>query len=334
MIFIVGNSRSGTTMLGRMLGNNSKVNLFPELHLFGPCIAHGKELDIISKDDCLKIFTWLIDVYENGFHAKRNPENYSAAALSMTEAFYKNGLNAWDAYNYFVHQAALKNNKEIPCEDLPGNVFKLSQLINKFPTCKIIHLVRDPRDVVLSQKNRHQRRKMGGNYVTKKESLRFWANYHPYFISRLWKNAVSSAIEFENHPNVITIKFEDLLLNTSSVLRKICNHCEITFEETMLLVPQVGSSSQQDDPTKLGVDEKRVGAWHRGGLSNGEIAICENIAINEMNHYGYSLSGVRVNVFTKLWFFALMPVKAIMAIILNWNRTKGIISFIKNRILK
>lgn len=173
MIFIVGNSRSGTTMLGRMLGNNSKVNLFPELHLFGPCIAHGKELDIISKEDCLKIFTWLIDVYENGFHAKRNPENYSASALSMTEAFYKNGLNAWDAYNYFVHQAALKNNKEIPCEDLPGNVFKLSQLLNKFPTCKIIHLVRDPRDVVLSQKNRYQRRKMGGNYVTKKNLFDF-----------------------------------------------------------------------------------------------------------------------------------------------------------------
>jgi len=55
MIFIVGNSRSGTTMLGRMLGNNSKVNLFPELHLFGPCIAHGKELEKISKNDCIKI---------------------------------------------------------------------------------------------------------------------------------------------------------------------------------------------------------------------------------------------------------------------------------------
>ena len=50
MIFIVGNSRSGTTMLGRMLGKNSKVFSFPELHLFGPCIPHGKELEIIEKD--------------------------------------------------------------------------------------------------------------------------------------------------------------------------------------------------------------------------------------------------------------------------------------------
>jgi hypothetical protein len=334
MIFIVGNSRSGTTMLGRMLGNNSKVNLFPELHLFGPCIAHGKELDTISKEDCNKIFTWLLDVYDNGFHAKRNPEKYYSDANKMTEIFYKDGLDAWDAYSYFVHQSALKNNKQIPCEDLPGNIFKLSQLFKKFPACKIIHLVRDPRDVVLSQKNRHQRRKMGGNYVTYKESLRFWANYHPYFISRLWKNAVSSAIVFENHPNVITIKFEDLLLNTSNILKQICEHCEINYEETMLLVPQVGSSSQKDDPKKLGVDEKRVGAWHRGGLSNGEIEICEKIAKEEMDHFNYPLSGVKVSVFSKIWYLLLLPIKGVLALMLNWGRTKGIISFIKNRILK
>ena len=334
MIFIVGNSRSGTTMLGRMLGNNSKVNLFPELHLFGPCIAHGRELNKITKEECHKIFTWLLDVYTNGFHAKRNLENFSDAADKMTAEFYKDGLDAWDAYNYFVHQTAIKKNKEIPCEDLPGNIFKLSQLFQKFPTCKVIHLVRDPRDVVLSQKNRHQRRKMGGSYVSKKESLRFWANYHPYFISKLWKNAVSSAIAFEKHPNVITIKFEDLLLNTYNILTQICEHCEINYEETMLLVPQVGSSSQKDDPNKLGVDEKRVGAWHRGGLSNGEIEICEKIAKEEMNHFNYPLSGVNVNVFSKIWYLLLLPIKGVLALMLNWGRTKGIISFIKNRILK
>ncbi len=334
MIFIVGNSRSGTTMLGRMLGNNSKVNLFPELHLFGPCIAHGKELEIISEETCIKVFTWLLDVYANGFHAKRNPEKYSSEAEAMTTEFYKTGMDAWDAYNYFVTRMTVINNKKISCEDMPGNIFKISQLFKKFPTCKVIHIVRDPRDVVLSQKNRHQRRKMGGHYVTRKESLRFWANYHPYFISRLWKNAVSSAIVFENHPNVITIKFEELLLNTESVLQKICIHCNISFESTMQLVPQVGSSSQKDNPDKLGVDEERVGAWQRGGLNSGEIEICERITKNELQHFNYTLSNTKVNIFVKIWYIGILPIKAVLALMLNWGRTKGIISFIKNRILK
>jgi len=129
-------------------------------------------------------------------------------------------------------------------------------------------------------------------------------------------------------------KFEDLLLNTTAVLKSICQHCEIDYEETMLLVPQVGSSSQKDDPNKLGVDEKRVGAWHRGGLSNVEIEICEKIAKKEMDHFNYLLSRVKVSVFSKIWYLLLLPIKGVLALMLNWGRTKGIISFIKNRILK
>lgn len=34
ILFIVGNSRSGTTMLGRILGNHSQVYTFGELHFF------------------------------------------------------------------------------------------------------------------------------------------------------------------------------------------------------------------------------------------------------------------------------------------------------------
>jgi hypothetical protein len=34
MICIVGNSRTGTTMLGRILGRNSAIHTFSELHFF------------------------------------------------------------------------------------------------------------------------------------------------------------------------------------------------------------------------------------------------------------------------------------------------------------
>ena len=74
MIFVVGNSRSGTTMLGRMLGRNSRVYKFPELHLFGPCISHGKEFEPLSEEASKKTFNWLLDVAERKSHAKRDPQ--------------------------------------------------------------------------------------------------------------------------------------------------------------------------------------------------------------------------------------------------------------------
>ena len=333
MIFIVGNSRSGTTMLGRMLGKNSKVFSFPELHLFGPCIPHGKELEIIEKDTAIKIFCWLLDVSLNGFHHKRSPELYVEQATSLANLFFKENVDAWDAYLYFVNYKTYENGKSISCEDLPGNIFKLNQLFQKFNDIKVIHIVRDPRDVLLSQKNRHLRRKMGGTYVSKKESLRVWANYHPFVISRLWKNAVTSAINID-HKNILTIHFEDLLAKPEDVLKSVCIHARIPYESNMLHVPQVGSSTQKDDPSKMGVDAARSGAWERGGLSNAEIAICEKVNSMIMQKLNYRLSGAKQNVATKLGYAILLPFKGLLALALNWNRTKGLINFLIQRILK
>ena len=39
MIFVVGNSRSGTTMMGRILGKHPSVYTFGELHFFGQLCA-------------------------------------------------------------------------------------------------------------------------------------------------------------------------------------------------------------------------------------------------------------------------------------------------------
>jgi hypothetical protein len=335
MIFVVGNSRSGTTLLGRMLGNNSEVTLFPELHLFGSCVAHGRELDKISKEKSSEIFMWLLDVLENGFFAKRNPNVYRSKADSLTASFYAENVDAWDAYSYFIHHILKEKGREntISCEDMPGNVFKLDQILKKFPSSRIVNIVIDPRDIILSQKKRYQRRRMGGHYISQLTSVRFWANYHPYFIANIWKNAVRNGIAFENHPNVLNIRFEDLILNTKETLIAICNHCHIKFEDRMLHVPQFGSSTIHDNPNKIGVANERVGTWIRGGLYNGEVEICESIAKKEMLHFKYELSNKKASIFVKLWFVLLLPLKGVISILLNWSSTKGIINFIKTRIL-
>ena len=46
-IFIIGNSRSGTTMLSRILGLNKDIYTFQEIHFFERMIASNKLNDTI-----------------------------------------------------------------------------------------------------------------------------------------------------------------------------------------------------------------------------------------------------------------------------------------------
>ena len=54
MVFVVGNSRSGTTMMGRILGNHPDVYTFGELHFFGQLWspAVSSKIDIQQAEDC------------------------------------------------------------------------------------------------------------------------------------------------------------------------------------------------------------------------------------------------------------------------------------------
>ena len=333
MIFVVGNSRSGTTMLGRMLGRNSKVYKFPELHLFGPCISHGKEFEPLTKEECTSAFTWLLDVAERKLHATREPEKFKEEARQLTQIHFHPGIHAWELYYHFVLYEVRKRGKEIPSEDLPGNIFKIDQILSVFPFAKIVHIVRDPRDVLLSQKNRHQRRKLGGGYVKRQEMLRFWANYHPQLICRLWKNAVAAGCTPERE-KVLTVHFENLISNPEETLRKICAHCTINFEDDMLNVPQVGSSMRKDEPGKTGIDSSRSGSWNKGGLNNAEVEICENVNGAWMDRLGYKRSGLKGNTIQRLKLWFLLPLKGTLSLILNWKRTKGKLDYILRRFTK
>lgn len=331
MIFVVGNSRSGTTLLGRMLGRGDEVHKFPELHLFGRCVAHGKELEPQSKDQSVNIFTWLADVAERKLHAERTPKQFEERALQLTHKYYREGKDAWDLYRDFVIDESCRQGKGIPCEDLPAHVFKLNQILQKFPEARIIHIVRDARDVLLSQKNRRNRRKMGARYLGTREVLRYRMNYHPLVISRMWHNAIKAGLSYRNHPAVLTIRFEDLVKSPQTVLSEVCRHCGIAFDSIMLDVPQVGSSSRPDDPAKRGIDPSRTGNWSSGGLTDTEIGICERINGQLLLELGYDLSGIRPSLPGLIAAYVNLPFKGLMSLLLNLDRTKGLGEYLRKR---
>lgn len=100
-------------------------------------------------------------------------------------------------------------------EKTPRNAMVYRRIADFFKErVKIINLVRDGRDVVLSK-------------YPGKENLQ-------YTNADFWKTEVLYGAECENFPWLITIRYEDLVLNFKETLVKICDFCELSFDLALL----------------------------------------------------------------------------------------------------
>ena len=66
MIFIVGASRSGTTMLNRVLGNHSQIAALNELHYFGDLWQPGLGHTSLPKNELKRIASTLLHRHNHG----------------------------------------------------------------------------------------------------------------------------------------------------------------------------------------------------------------------------------------------------------------------------
>ncbi len=334
VIFIVGSSRSGTTMVGRILGNNSQVYTFGELHFFENLV----DIETLTKraelkiDQQEKLLARLLTTAREGLFSPVVPAKYSSEIESILKQ--AEGKDAISVYKAFLRYETERNGKKIPCEQTPRYLFYVKEILDLFPEAKIINMVRDPRDVLLSQKNKWRRRFLGARNIPLNEAIRAWANYHPYIIARLWRGAIRMASQFNGHSRFISIRFEDLLQQPEETIKHLCDFIGIDFEKNMLQVPQVGSSLKEDTPNKLGIDPARSCSWKRGGLTSVEIAICQKVARSEMISQGYIPVSVDVPIIRYYATMGKFLFKGMLSFFLNLKRTKNLRETLRRRFTK
>jgi len=331
VIFIVGNSRSGTTMLGRILGNHARVFTFGELHFF----EHQVDAETVSErnswseERCVDLLERLLTTARDGFFTKVDPGKYKNDAIQILM-----NITARDpvsVYGAFLFSEAKRSGKTIPCEQTPRYLFFVQEILDAFPEAVVINMVRDPRDVLLSQKNKWRRRFLGARNIPVTEAVRAWANFHPYTISRLWVAAVRTARRYLDHPRFVSIRYEDLLARPEETVSALCAAIGVDYSESMLEVPQVGSSSGMDRPERCGVDASRTGNWHKGGVTKTELAICERVCGEEMGRWGYECENASVAFWRRWLSMNLFAFKIALALILNLQRTRNLRETLRRR---
>ena len=331
MVFVVGNSRSGTTMMGRILGKHPSVYTFGELHFFGQLCAPPFSSKV-GRKEIEKLTSQLFCIQREGYRTHGNPRRFLSEAQLFLKSLIPYPETQAALFDAFLHHIAAENSRNIPCDQTPRNVFYIADILQLYPKARIINMIRDPRDVLLSQKGKWKRRFLGGSDMPMKETFRDWVNYHPITISYIWRTAVTAAEQFLQHERVVSVYFEELLTHPDVTVKSICDFVGITYTDEMLQVPQVGSSVAEDQPQQLGINPHRAHSWQNGELSSAEIYLNQKINAALMKKHSYSPVSIQPNVPSLMLHLLTFPVKLGGAFLFNLDRMKNIRQTLKRRL--
>lgn len=100
------------------------------------------------------------------------------------------------------------------CEKSPANIFYFDDILTHFSNkVKLIYIIRDGRDVVTS--------------IHPADKSKTWVS------PERWAAAAEQGHKYQNHPNVITIKYEELITKFKLTIENICHHAEIDTHDNI-----------------------------------------------------------------------------------------------------
>lgn len=335
IIFVVGNSRSGTTLMGSILGSGSEIFTFEELHFFDHVLPSVSSSGKLSRSEAMALAAQLCSIQASDWLTPQDPKLFAQEAQAIALSADDEPIAPARLFENFLNFKSQQHHKVIPCEQTPQNVFHIKELLELYPNCRIINMVRDPRDVLLSQKYKWRIRFLGASNIPLFETFRAWSNYHSTIISLLWNLAIQAAACFKDHPRVKTVRFEDLVLDPESVTKNVCEFAGVTFSPQMLNVSQGEggvSSHKKISSSARGIDPSVVSKWEKGGLLNSEVHICQSITHKNMVEHGYLSAPItRLNKCLSVSLFILLPFKLSLALLLNLNRVGNLRETVKKR---
>lgn len=323
-IFIIGSSRSGTTMMSRVFNQHSSIYTFKEIHFFNQIYTKYNNKKI-NRSNAIDILSDLFQKQKDGLFSKINSNNFKdLSSKLLSKEIYK----IIEVFKIFVEFEMKDKNKLVACFHTPNNIYYINDIINAFPDAKFINMVRDNRDVLLSQKNKWKRKFLGAKKIPFLESIRSFVNYHPITTSLVWNSSLKITRGLKHKSNVYILKFEDFVLAPEQNCKRLCDFLKIDYQSIMLEIENIGSSNTNDSQEKL-IDISKIYKWKKNGLTNSEIYLAQLISSSLMNDFNYEKKRFVFPPFLVLVYLLIFPVKLFFALIFNINRMYGVKNFIK-----
>lgn len=273
-IFVVGLPRTGSTLLENILGKSPGVLELAEVLYLSPWRRDfryfmRKRVGNISRDENLRklvdiIFTrhqpiagitgsfWRL----GGVKAMGEPELKERVFRSLQQSD-----RSLQSILAILLQEITQFNECRRCSvAFPVYINYLDTLFRWFPQAKVIHMTRDPRAVAISKTN-----DPGGTaiYNQKFPYLRYpirKAMIAFVVVQYIWASRVHA--RFKTRSNYLLVRYEDLVLDPSRVVRDVCAFTGIEFTPEMLQQPERrGSRSSITGDARTTADATAASKW-------------------------------------------------------------------------
>jgi tetratricopeptide (TPR) repeat protein len=193
-IFIIGMPRSGTTLVEQILASHSAVHGGGELPYFFEMLQTAGKTDKNSFDYAY----WLHQAGESDFARIGNGYLEKLKTLAPDTAFLTDKMPWNFIYTGFIRKA--------------------------IPNAKIIHVIREPRDICLSIYT------MLFTYPTPfaytQEEIARYYNFHRHLMNQ-WKKTLPAGSVFE-------VRYEDIVSDVKGQTRRLLEYCGLPWEDNCL----------------------------------------------------------------------------------------------------
>jgi Sulfotransferase family len=270
--FIVGSSRSGSTLLRLMLASHSRIAI-PSETWYLTALVREFPFDrhrLLQENEINRAISLMTNHYTW-------PDMGLDAAEVRCRVARLSGVRLRDLVEIVYRWHMEVEGKSRWGDKTPAYIEIIPPLAAMFGNAKFIHLIRDGRDVAKS----FQRQGWHGPWL------------HGY--TREWSRAVELDMKFSKtqlNERILRILYEDLVLHPEATLRKICAFIDERFEDRMLQwnrkVDNAVPVREKKFHLGLGRDmnPSDVSRWKRD-MTSREIFVAEALIGTQLSHFGY-----------------------------------------------
>ncbi len=270
-VFIIGVGRSGTSLLQSMLNAHPDLAFTPETHFFRRYVADEQKRRSFEQAG------------KRAFAATLSADEDFARAGISVDTVLADGtqLDLLESFRSLLRAGAEAAKKTRVGDKDPRNIDYLPALARDFPGALVLHVIRDPRDVLLS------RTKAAWS------APRPWWSHPLIYREQLRRGRALGAQLFG--ARYLEVRYEALITDAEATLREVCEHIGLEWSVSMLEFSASAATlvAQRELPWKketLGpLLADNTGKW-REGLTTTQVRYTERVCSEAFDELGYQRS--------------------------------------------